>query len=1093
MKLKNIFAKATMIMLVITFAISVFVPIGQYINLSELINLDMNVFANEYNEYYYGLGDEPIDYHSDPLNVQNYSNFDGDTNVELPSKVDLSESEYFPPIGSQMGMNSCVAWATTYYQFTYEANKLNGISVDENNASSPAWIFNLWNGGENKGSANIEAYNLLKQYGAVTMQDAPYRTTNGSTYISSDNFDYSWCTNSNAMIEALNTRLIGHDVITIPSQGTAIENADSDSLKKIKQLLYGTNGTDGKILNIRVLIGSNWSYAKRNIYNAESGLADIYINSENGKTEEIVYRASEGGNGHAMTVVGYDDDVWCDINGNNVMEPAELGAFKVANSWGDDWCNEGYVWVAYDALNKVSAVSGNWESSEDGERNSIFDRGIYVNGSKANAFYYIDVENKEVEYVGQLTIDTDYRNSLSVYAGRNTSISTSISNTAQKFKLVGDSSKEISYKGTIVFDYADLAEPISDYISDYNWFIRLKGNHNSSSFKITDNLSNTIVDFGDISTGDSYKPISLSMGDLNYDGVNDVKDSKILFNAVYRGGKLSNLQEYLASNMNSKFPINAAVTPSKFDDIGTVLDDINVGNINWDTVPANVDLQTLIDGDYDVLFINCSSNADVDGEVIRGFVEQGGTVYASDWALDSIEDAFPERNITHVVMEPQNTVGNVVDKGLLTSIGLENIPIDFDMASWRLVTSELQDDVTVYIEGKVTGALSKSYPLVFSFPYGDNGGKVFYTSFHQSANSSQEMNEFMNDLVIMINHNKDINAISEWSKENGYKNIMPVTAVLNSAEESDSYLLNNIDTTSDFAILTDESGDVSIKLIAPDGSIYTNYENGEFVTGDIETTDNEMQIYSMGKRGLSVSAPIVADNGEWSFRIVSNVSYRSSFAVAAAEKSKKISTENYTVDYKIAEDWGSGQNIQVTITNTGDEPIRNWALKCDNFHGTVTNVWNGMLHGENIIRNAMYNSDIAPGTSVTLGYTLTNADGEIPVMNLCNFRKVKQEGYTVEMDVLSEWGSGFIGAITITNTTDDPIMAWELSFDTENFDISSTSQFLILENTDNHYKITGTYNGNIPIPANTSITLQFNGIKSENPYLTNIFLTEATF
>lgn len=175
-----------------------------------------------------------------------------------------------------------------------------------------------------------------------------------------------------------------------------------------------------------------------------------------------------------MTVVGYDDDVWCDINGNNVMEPAELGAFKVANSWGDDWCNEGYVWVAYDALNKVSAVSGNWESSEDGERNSIFDRGIYVNGSKANAFYYIDVENKEVEYIGQLTIDTDYRNSLSVYAGRNTSISTSISNTAQKFKLVGDSSKEISYKGTIVFDYADLAEPISDYISDYNWFIRLK-------------------------------------------------------------------------------------------------------------------------------------------------------------------------------------------------------------------------------------------------------------------------------------------------------------------------------------------------------------------------------------------------------------------------------------------------------------------------------------------------------------------------------------------------------------------------------------------------------------------------------------------
>lgn len=123
---------------------------------------------------------------------------------------------------------------------------------------------------------------------------------------------------------------------------------------------------------------------------------------------------------------------------------------------------------------------------------------------------------------------------------------------------------------------------------------------------------------------------------------------------------------------------------------------------------------------------------------------------------------------------------------------------------------------------------------------------------------------------------------------------------------------------------------------------------------------------------------------------MSNVSYRSSFAVAAAEKSKEIHTENYTVDYKVASDWESGQNIQVTITNIGDEPLRNWALQCDNFHGTVTNVWNGMLHGENIIRNAMYNSDIAPGDSVTLGYTLTNADGEVPVMKLCTFRKAKK-------------------------------------------------------------------------------------------------------
>ena len=35
-----------------------------------------------------------------------------------------------------------------------------------------------------------------------------------------------------------------------------------------------------------------------------------------------------------------------------------MGAFKVANSWDTDYCNGGFVWVAYDALNYVSCVDG---------------------------------------------------------------------------------------------------------------------------------------------------------------------------------------------------------------------------------------------------------------------------------------------------------------------------------------------------------------------------------------------------------------------------------------------------------------------------------------------------------------------------------------------------------------------------------------------------------------------------------------------------------------------------------------------------------------------------------------------------------------
>lgn len=126
-----------------------------------------------------------------------------------------------------------------------------------------------------------------------------------------------------------------------------------------------------------------------------------------------------------------------------------------------------------------------------------------------NVVYYIDVENKSPNYVGQLNINTDYPHTLNVNSRRNINKNTNETQTEQKFiSFLGENEQStyLPYNGTLVFDYDDLCEPISDYINGYNWFVNVEGNHNSLSFKITDNLSNTIVDFGKIGTGDSYKP-----------------------------------------------------------------------------------------------------------------------------------------------------------------------------------------------------------------------------------------------------------------------------------------------------------------------------------------------------------------------------------------------------------------------------------------------------------------------------------------------------------------------------------------------------------------------------------------------------------
>lgn len=84
-------------------------------------------------------------------------------------------------------------------------------------------------------------------------------------------------------------------------------------------------------------------------------------------------------------------------------------------------------------------------------------------------------------------------------------------------------------------------------------------------------------------------------------------------------------------------------------------------------------------------------------------------------------------------------------------------------------------------------------------------------------------------------------------------------------------------------------------------------------------------------------------------------------------------------------------------------------------------------------------------------------------------------------------GDGYTGAITITNTSNKPIMAWELGFDA-NFKITQSGNFLIIEDSNGYYKLAGSHNGNIPI--NSSITLQFNGVMTTPPALSNIVFSE---
>ena len=58
--------------------------------------------------------------------------------------------------------------------------------------------------------------------------------------------------------------------------------------------------------------------------------------------------------------------------------------------------------------------------------------------------------------------------------------------------------------------------------------------------------------------------------------------------------------------------------------------------------------------------------------------------------------------------------------------------------------------------------------------------------------------------------------------------------------------------------------------------------------------------------------------------------------------SKTYYGDGYNVKYDVTSVWGDHSNVNVTLTNTGDEAIRNWALKYDT-DGDIENIWNGCI------------------------------------------------------------------------------------------------------------------------------------------------------
>ena len=273
---------------------------------------------------------------------------DAEILADLPTIVDNSELQYFPPIRDQGWLNSCAPFATTYTQFSYMTAFQKGSDItndsDNTNKYSPKWTYNMVNRGIDTGSYIEDNYALLENHGAATWAEFPY-----------DGVDFrAWCLIPATWRSAINTR-------TRTTQYVDAVNTEN-GMAQIKELL-----NDGYIVVFGTFIYS---------WQGQFIMDDPATSDDDGEVGKGVgYFVNGEGGSHAMTIVGYNDAIWTDVNGNAVLDPGEKGAFKIANSWGAQWQDGGFIWLAYDALRTVSDLP---DGPSEGRHTAVQGNRVFV-------------------------------------------------------------------------------------------------------------------------------------------------------------------------------------------------------------------------------------------------------------------------------------------------------------------------------------------------------------------------------------------------------------------------------------------------------------------------------------------------------------------------------------------------------------------------------------------------------------------------------------------------------------------------------------------------------------------------------------------
>ena len=377
---------------------------------------------------------------------------DTEEKANLPSSIDISESEYFPEVGDQGSSGSCWHYGTSYACLTYANNKARGIKTTPENTINPMFCYNYA-----AGTKNSSLEGLLMQIGYPSVGVLPIDTKNTVSLYPIKEVWESAVRNRGGQYISYKCFGDEDEVVTSP---------DDSSIYMLKK-----NLSEGKPAALGSL-AYNWNFS--------------VVASGEHKGEVAIDRCDlNKTGGHIIAFVGYDDNIWIDINYDGKVQEAEMGAFKMINSWGKDWGNDGYVWVAYDSLNKTSQIL----TTEEATRiNNAINAGTIkenkVNNSVRKSFFMFETYSNPVvrdrissECLVYMTVNTGSRREMTMSVTATNKKDGTVTEYVMPNYAGEAGGKNLAWDGTafskdatMVFDLDNVIFDITpETMEDYDW------------------------------------------------------------------------------------------------------------------------------------------------------------------------------------------------------------------------------------------------------------------------------------------------------------------------------------------------------------------------------------------------------------------------------------------------------------------------------------------------------------------------------------------------------------------------------------------------------------------------------------------------